>query len=87
LKNFGFASTIAELKEKATDMDYEIARRMAIAQRKVVVQSIHPTIGNASCLIHYFLGIHILVYMFIRHNVNECFVHNHVCESNFHCTT
>ncbi len=37
LKSFGFASPIVELEEKAIDMDCEIAWRMAIAQRKVVV--------------------------------------------------
>ncbi len=37
LKNFGFASPTAELEEKVVDMDCEMVRRMAIAQRKVVV--------------------------------------------------
>lgn len=74
LKSFGFASPIVELEEKAANMDYEMVWRMAITQRKIVVQSIHPTIGSSSCLIHSFFGIHILVYMFIRHNVNECIV-------------
>jgi hypothetical protein len=37
LKSFGFPSPIVELEEKAIDMDCEIAWRMAITQRRVVL--------------------------------------------------
>ncbi len=52
LKSFGFASLIAELKKKVAYMDCEMVWRMAIAQRKVVVQSIHPAIDNVPFSIH-----------------------------------
>jgi hypothetical protein len=52
LKNFGFASPTTELEEKVADMDCEMAQRMAIAQRKVVVQSILHAIGNVPSSIH-----------------------------------
>jgi hypothetical protein len=46
LKSFGFATPIIELEKKVADMDCEMVRRMAIAQRKAIVQSIHLGIGN-----------------------------------------
>jgi hypothetical protein len=44
LKSFGFASPILELEEKVVDMDYEMAQRMALMQRKAIVQPIHPLV-------------------------------------------
>jgi hypothetical protein len=46
LNSFGLASPTLELEEKATNMDCEMAQRMAIAPRKALVQSIYPAIGN-----------------------------------------
>jgi hypothetical protein len=61
LNIFGFASLTIELKEKVASLDCEMVQRMAIVQRKDIMQSIHPTISNASCLIHSFFKIYILV--------------------------
>jgi hypothetical protein len=53
LKNFGFASSIAKLEEKVVDMDYEMAQRMVIAQKNIIMQLIHPAINNLPFSIHF----------------------------------
>ncbi len=68
LKSFGFAKLTTELEKNATNMDYEIAQKMSIAQRKVIIQSIRPTIGNVSYSIHSLLAFYILsLHLFVSY--------------------
>ncbi len=54
LKNFGFAKPTTKIEVKTFEINCEMVWSMAIAQRKIVMQSIHPPIGNVFYSIFYF---------------------------------
>jgi len=62
LKNFGFTKPIAKIEEKTIEINCEMVWWMAIAQRKIVMQSIHPPIGNVFYSIYFLFSFTFFLY-------------------------